>query len=521
MDNGYGAAYISAFFGTVQLQDHIESFKYTSSEDDDDNCEINFKTDDRNAPDRPEFQEGVVWTVIWGYIGGKVSHVRKVYCYEVKWEFDDQNILLTISFHDKGVTLKQRSSKKLHTNTSLIDILHDAGKVHGIKTSIELPGANGQPPIKIFTTDELQASLKAFAAQQTALQAENKALFGTTDSELENQVSIAPAINLGTENDNRAAWRAMFENFGMYPSIAQGNKTDKQLMDELGKRQPGGQFIIDTTDDEATAKKRDFNQKPIRSWTWANGDGELPVFQPESKGTSKDGSSINLNYDGWDKENKTYFNGDSNVAALTDKSKETLAKFEKQFKAIEWVDPKKILGFTAVTLEANLSADATNRVQIIPQPITILNKQTALANTIKAFGDPNGVTKAFNDPTSNSPDVTLDHADNLRDEAELKNNPGYIEAFGDPGIMKGKIITILGVSKKYAGNYYITKIDHIIGDGKAYMIHADIVRQGHNTKTNNNYLSNRQTRKTLNKTIGASGSTSKTKTLSITTNPGK
>lgn len=521
MENGYAANFITAFYGNTPIQDRIESFKYSSSEDDDDNCEINIRTDDRNAPDRPEYQEGVVWTVIWGYINGAKSHVRKVYAYELKWEFDDQNILLTISFHEKGLTLKQRNAKTVFNNTSIVDILHNAGKVHGLKTAVEIPGVNGGPPIKIFTTDELQASLKKFAAQQAALQQENKTLFGTTDIQLEDQVAIAPAINLGTEMDNRALWRAMFENFGMYPSIAQGNKTDKQLLDELGKRQPGGQFITDTTDDEAVVKKRNFNQKPIRTYTWANGDGELQSFEPESKGKSKDGTSINMNYDGWDKTNKTYFNGDANVGnpSLTDKQKETLAKFQKQYDAIKFTDPTKILGFKAINIEAGLKADATNRVQIIRTPVTILDKQTALKNTIEAFTDPTGMNKSINDPTVNNPTDAAAHADNLRDEANLKNNPGYIEAFGDPVIMKGKIITILGVSKKYSGNYYITKVDHVMGDKKAYMMHIDIVRQGHNIKTNGHFISNVAIGMPLNKEIGKHGPAEKNKTLSIKTNP--
>lgn len=554
MDDGYGAPFISAFYKGVQIQERIESFKYSSSEDDDDDCEINIRLDDRTAPDNPMFQEGVQWTVIWGYIGGQKSHVRKVFAYELKWEFDDQNILLTISFHDKAVSTKQRDSKEVHINTSIIDILHKTGKTHGLKTSVEIPGVNGAPPIKILTTDELQKSLKDFSEQQRLKQEKETKLFGSTNASLidnpsggfsgiqiETQgsglnftvgltgfgsVSHNIGINIpGQTNitgiDQELVFRQLIQNFDMYASVAQGNKTDKQLLDELGKRQPGGQFILDTTDDEATLKKRNFNQKPIRSWTWANGTGELQAFQPESKGKSKDGTSINMNYDGWDKINKTYFNGDVNVKASADLDEEgqkTLAKFQKQLTDLKFADDKKVLGYTAVTHEASIRADATNRVQIIPIAHTILDKKNALQNTIDYFTG-GGNNKSVNDPTSNDPTKTGNFASNLRDEAELKMNPGYIEAVGDPNVMKGKIITILGVSKKYSGNYYITKVEHTMGDKKAYMMHIDIVRQGVNIKPNDKYVSNKETGKELNKTIAPPQQVQKTQPVTITVIP--
>lgn len=554
MENGYSANFITAFYGNQPIQERIESFKYTSSEDDEDTCEITIEADDRNAPDLPEYQEGAVWTVIWGFIKGAKSHVRKIYLSEVKWEFTDQKLIVNITFYEKGLTLKQRNAKSLFNDTNIIDILHNAGKVHGLKTTVEIPGVNGGPPIKIITTDELQKSLKAFAAQQKLKQEQEIQLFGNTNASLiDNPSGGFAGIQIETQGsglnftvglsgfgsvkhnvginipgqtnitgiDQELVFRELIRNFGMYANIAQGNKTDKQLLDELGKRQPGGQFILDTTDDEATLKKRNFNQKPIRTYTWANGNGELQSFEPESKGKSKDGTSINMNYDGWDKTNKTYFNGDANVTnpSLTEKQKETLAKFQKQYDAIKFTDPTKILGYKAITLEAGLKADATNRVQIIRTPVTMLNKQTALKNTIEAFTDPNGMNKSINDPTSNSPIDAGAYADNLRDEANLKNNPGYFEAFGDPIIMKGKIITILAVSKKYSGNYYITSIEHSMGDAKPYMIRANIVRQGHNIKTNDHFIANTEAGIILNKSIGNLGPAEKNKTLSIKTNP--
>lgn len=516
MQDGYGAPFVSCYYKNILIQDRVESFKYSSSEDDGEDCEVNIRLDNPSLLDLPQYQEGVQWKIIWGYIGGKKSHPRKVYCYEVKPEFDDQNILLTISFNEKGISLKQRASKQIHTNTNIVEILHKAGKTHGLKTSIEVLDNKGNP-IKIITSDELIKNMKDLAEKKAARDAEDTTLFGSTDDDLlqrwQDGNIVDPSAREGLKN--------LLAGIGLYHNIAQGNKTDKQLLDELGKRQPGGQYILDTTDDEATLKQRNFNQKPVRSYSYGLKDGELQAFQPESKGKSKKGSSTNINYGGWDAVNKTYYNGDTNASneptPLSAKTKATLAKYQAQYDKLNQAgDDSKVLGFTTVRLESSLRSDATRRVQILPQPITILDKKTALKKTIDFFNNPDGNSKPIDDPTSSSPGDSLGHASNLRDEAELKMNPGYFEAVGDPDVLKGKIITFLGVSKKYSGNYYITKIEHVIDGQKPYMIHGDLVRQGHNIKTNNQY---KNTLKLINTKIGANSTKTRTKQIPVKTNP--
>lgn len=51
------------------------------------------------------------------------------------------------------------------------------------------------------------------------------------------------------------------------------------------------------------------------------------------------------------------------------------------------------------------------------------------------------------------------------------------------------------------------------------MIHLDIVRQGHNIKTNSAYIDAASVGKTVNKTVGPNAGSPKTKTLTIQKNP--
>lgn len=510
MKDGYGSPYAKCFFGGKEIPYPVESFSYTYAEDDDDNCEVNIRVEDRNAPDQKLFQEGAVWQVIWGWIGSTNSHKRTVVCYEIKWEFDSDVMLLTISFHEKGVSLKQRAVKDIHKGGNIVSDLHEIGKTHGLKTSVVVPDSTGND-IKIPTTDSLSLACQQLAAFNAKRDSIQTARFNTSrDNELE---LFALTGNAASPIKDPNVTSAFVSNFTFASGLPQANKTDKQFLDEQGKKQPGGQFFLDTTDDEAVLKKRNFHQKPHRAYTWAGGDGELQAFQPESKGTSKDGASLNVEVDGWDKTNKTYFNGNSNVeddSNLDDRSKATLAKYRKESAILATKVPENFLGHFTIVPHQSFFADATRSNVPIKIQYTVLDKKTALDNTIDYFTN-GGKNKPLNDPTIQNPKDALAAAANARQEAELKNNPGYFEAIGDPSIQKGQIITILGVSKKYSGNYYITKATHSISGDKPYMIECDIVRQGHNIKTSSDYVSVKQTTDELNKFLGIDGQKNKTR----------
>lgn len=502
MQDGYGSPYIRCYFGGQEIPYPIENFKYTYAEDDDDNAEINIRLDDRKAPDLKMFQEGAIWTMVWGWIKGPNSHIRTVVSYEVKWQFDSDIMLITIMFHEQGVSLKQRAVKDLHQGGNIVSALHEIGKVHGLKTSIVVPDETGKDK-EIPTTDSLSLACQQLAQFKAKMDSAEIAKFnGSKDNNIF-QLFVLTGNAVSPTRDPNLTSKFVSE-FTFNTGLPQANKTDKMFLDELAKKQPGGQFILDTTDDKAVLRKRNFGQKPRRLYTWAGGDGELQSFQPESKGTGKDGTSINLQVDGWDKMNKTYFAGDSNVgneAVLDEEAQKTLAKYRKQRADLDNKVENYIIGNFQTTIKQSVAADATRNNKLISLPITVLDKKTSLDNTIDYFTN-GGKNKPLNDPTIQDPNSALAAAANARQEAELKNNPGYFEAIGDPSLEKGMIVTILGVSKKYSGNYYITHIEHSISGDKEYMIRADIVRQGHNIQTNNSFVSADQTAAELNKYIG-------------------
>lgn len=552
MKDGFGAPYIKAWFGSIELTHTVESFKYISSEDDDEECDISIRTDDVTTPDQPAYQEGAMWTILWGWIGGAKSHVRKIWLYDLKWDFDDSQITGTLGFNEKGKSTKQRDSKKVYKGpTGIIPVLQDVAKIHGLTPVVETTDSNGKPLV-IYPDDvrnELNLYFGAMAFnddpnfQVSAFQLD----LGPVPPSL---VPLEPPGLLGGDTapvgDFKVDWEklrarslstnadfaafpnmtpgliALVRNFGWGNDIAMGNKTDKQVLDELGRKQPSGLYITDSTDDELRIKQRNFGQAPHRSYSFKGGDGELISFQPESKQKSKNGSGVNLNYDGWDKDNKTYFNGSANVGndvELSETAQKTLVKYQKELarlNATSTIHDEDVYGYVGHMVESPIAADATARTIIIRTPVTLLDKKNALQATIDTFTSNN---KGFNDPTKDNPYDTFSHASNNRQDSELNMNPGYLEAMGDPTILKGMILTVVGVSKKYSGNYYTTRVEHHMGGDKKYVIHCDIVRQGHNIKTNDSYIDYKDSGKSINKEIGSDGSKPNTRTIPMYQNP--
>lgn len=529
MKDGQGAPYYKLFFDGREIQDRVESFKYKESEDDDECCEINVRHDDRFAADKPEYQEGAVWTAVFGFINGATSPMRKLYLQEIKWEYDDENLLVTLSFTERGVSLKQRSTSKVYTKTSIIEILHDHCRVHGLTPLVEIPGqyikpqqkpytesglANSQnidvtalankvkkQPMQIEITDSIVKVLKDYAAQQVDKEELDKTLFGTPQTDIRQSPSSSSSganIPIPSNSGNRDNIRNLLTSFNTYGTIPQANRTDKQLLVELAKRQPDGPYFIDTQDDKAVLKRRHFDKPSHRTFNWANGDGELLAFQPESKNRAKKGTSVGMSVMVWDKKLKKWVSASTNADNESNKNSLVVAQQKLDFLNKKLNDPTNSVNERVTIKQFNLAHDNTNVVKILPARVAVLDQQAIVDDQVNKLQHPETNNKNILDPTARNPKEALDNAGNARRDGELKNNPGYIEIIGDPSIHKGQIVTILGVSKKHGGNYYIKNVTHEIDGYKSYITRCDLVRQGINIKTN----SYRATDKTINKTVG-------------------
>jgi hypothetical protein len=88
--------------------------------------------------------------------------------------------------------------------------------------------------------------------------------------------------------------------------------------------------------------------------------------------------------------------------------------------------------------------------------------------------------------------------------------------WGDVGLWPGEIITILGVGKKYSGNHYITKADHVVNCGSGYIVSLEMARKGANIISDpNTDISTKELGKNLNTQTGPDGGAPATRIVNL------
>src|SRR5690606_40785037 len=70
-------------------------------------------------------------------------------------------------------------------------------------------------------------------------------------------------------------------------------------------------------------------------------------------------------------------------------------------------------------------------------------------------------------------------SDLRQSEKELDLNESQCEIVGDPTLIVGKVITIMGVGRRFSGNYYIFHVQHEIVPETGYKCYLRLYRTGH------------------------------------------
>lgn len=534
IDHGYGAVVIRAYYKTNELTAKVEHLKYCYDEEGDDVATLTIKTDRREDPDEPWFQEKAELQLTWGYIEGETSECRKVYIQEIKWKLDEENLTATITATDKLVSLKFSDSNEVHRNTTMLGIAEKLARQNGLKAVVEIPNdPSGKDDFiadqegGLETVDKYLKRNNALKAKRdfdkqnkllkenpTAYYAELKDVLKSANLKPNKEDSVrkkyqdayndgAP-INVELATRQEMARSNLLANFKDYKNVPQANRTGKQLLTELARREKNGPWIVEGRDDMLIIRKRNFNQKPYKTYTFGGPDGNLLDFCPMSKNRSRKHTSVNQSFSGWNAMDKTFFRGDANAESST--GDPMLAKFTEMVKFYKGLQkagkgqlvagwrrqqPKHI--FISPT---NVDAKSDNALVYtqgnINIPYTVDDKVSALE---KALGAYNELAKQYNknvyDALGINPQDAFYNANNNRGLAQLKNNPATATVYGDPNLKVGMLITIIGISKKYSGNYYITKCDHdISGKSGGYKTDLEMVRHGVNIKATEDHESN-------------------------------
>ena len=559
--DGFGACFIKVFYGDTELTQSFTKLRYIYDEEGDDDTTLVFETVDRDDPDKPYFQPKAELTIVWGFIGGD-SKRRKVYVENPAWQFQGKDtIKCTLTCAEKGTSLKGATDNKIYKNKSLPQIIKEKADKHGLKSFIEVDKSEIEFIIEPKPGESLDAFLirnkyeteskkikeqfdeyknnpnKARVDMQKFLESSAQASKDTlANKERELRLKYqqdwadgAPIDVEATVARDMALYKMSLQ-FKIYKNQPQANKSDKQFMDGIAKREPNGPYMVDTRDDGITLRKRTYTRRPVISYEYGSGDGMLIDFSPETKRKSRKGSSTGMGFNGWNALDKSFFSGTA-TAADGDPSLAKAIEMLNYYKGVQkkgggaLVTGKRVgKEFLPFINDLNVASKIDNagvytRRRMVAD-ITVDDQVSALDKAIKDFNDEKDARRKemYNALGINPPDA-YSHAANLRRNSELNKNPASALVWGNPALECGMIVTILGVSKKYSGNYYIKKATHEVDTSGGYVTDLEMARQGDNIKTNEDYADSREIARPLNTKVAPNTDNTNTKTVKTKGNP--
>lgn len=491
MKNGYGSPYIKAFTSLGEITDRITDFSYKFSQKGDDVCQIRIESDDANLPDLPIYQEGVEYTLQWGYIGETEKQNRTIILRNVKVGYTEEGISLDLLFTDKASLIKTNSSKRVHNKKSVKEINEDIANRNGLTSQLLLAAPTGlSTPVP------------------------------------------TPGVVLR-----------------VYDTLPQANRSDYEVLKEAADNDPNGPFEIVGRDNTITVQKPNYSQAPIRAYKWKGEDGELLQFVPESKEYFAGSGSMGITSTTVDPTTKTFEestvtegnngveekiaeqistpNGDHEddgpgiISQLAGYVSETIDDIGDMFnQAFSWNNPEtpadkkipikndpSVKGKELKTVQNNEGGDKSynpikdtgfdtyykekfagrtirySKYDTEAQSyVTNTGFNVAQVSTTRTISRkpfiPTYLTSQESPSVENNSKEAAGKQSAVQHTKALEKNPATARVVGNIIIESGKILTIDGISKKFSGNYYILEAVHRMTPGNYYLIDMELARSG-------------------------------------------
>jgi hypothetical protein len=487
---GHAAPLVRIFNSEQSLvYEGVTRFSYVFSEKADDASFISIETNDVNLVDHPDLQDGKQLIVVWGYIGAFEYQKRILYIWDLKTSFNDQGVRIEIECYCKAAFMKLNSSKDVFTSETVDELGQEMADAYGL--DYETRGVK---------TDE-KPSESQFNVIHTG---------GKTEAQLD-FTRTNPGATIA--RDNTAVPREhVFKKYA--EGIPQANKTDKKLLDDYAALEPTDNMFFDTRDDKLILTRRNFLQIPYKAYTWKAEPGHLLAFTPASKNVENKKFGVANSVSGWLDEDKEYIQGEVNrshsgagvLGDIIEMSLEERVKKKVEEGIYNPLDrPASVDGLaqletkgvddqgnpiTRVVIKEKI--DSTQAVVALwhkqgTQPSRLVFNQrkqpfysAAIDNTgrIETRGVSIFEPKEYLPLVENKPAEIAGAGINRQSEKELDLNEHQAEILGDPTLIVGKVITIIGVGKRYSGNYYIFHCNHEISPEKGYVCYLKLYRTG-------------------------------------------
>jgi hypothetical protein len=547
--DGHASPIVRAFLSNgEEVTLNIERFTYKYSEAKDDKCTIDLQYEDASILDGPAFNEDTEWTITWGYIEGK-QKTRKIYLREVTPEFTEDGVTVRIMATDKGSYLRERSEKRVNRDATLVDIANNIARDSGLKViGLEPLYKNkaGDVYALVGGTKDLMSPIQDNVAIYTEGSTPATGDFSFLNRYLERELEFNGQV-LAQDN----ARVEQFHIFAVHPEFIQGGKSELEVLKDAAIREKAGPVVVETRDDAIIIKKRNFSADPKRVFKWQLETRDVVSFTPESRSQSKKAQVTAVNVGTFDYENKTYVEGnitegDDPQVRLGDSVPGSPRRVDITKRPGDEARPYGALGYSLNSDEENpdeprlirlekarqlsgnkpsqidIGTTDDNRIFITGAPYLNMEPGEDLVTTkytkdklgLDIYGiqatagidrtsvvlspvgviDMNKVQEAIDEDSA-------EEIKNRRAESALEMNPGSLVAEGDPDIECGEIITILGVGKRYSGNYYVVESEHNISNSGAYLITVSVSRNAKNKTESSDESSNIDVEKQTNAII--------------------
>lgn len=492
IDTGQAAVLVRVFNSTGDLViDGVTRFSYVFSERVDDASFITIETDNKDLVDHTDLQETKQLQLVWGYMGDTIFQKRIVYIWDIKVDYNEQNIRIELECYCKAAFMRLNSSKDLYQVADVDELAQQMSKAYGLDYSTEnVKPEEEKKPIDYY---------------------ENQQLGGKTP----NVTDLKAAITLMARDKTSYIINIPLKKHD--DGIAQANRSDRKTLDETVAMEPVDNLFVDSRDDMLILKRRDFKQKPYKVFTWRGEPGNVLSFTPAAKNADNHKEAIANTVNGWIDEDKEYLQGqitrsssgagvlgDVIELSLEEKVFNTASKIVKDREgnsldrplavdglAQKQFDGKDANGNPIYRFKITEVLDSTKNIMVMwhkrgvqPSKLVLDPHHSFYSSAIDNTGriETKGVTllepKEYLPTVESTPQNVAGAGVNRQSDKELDLRETNLRIIGDVTMTSGKVITIKGVGLRHTGNYYVYHVQHETTPEGGYQCYCKLYRTG-------------------------------------------
>ena len=492
MQNGYGAVVARIFNAKNDLVfDGVTRFSYVHSELVDDASYFTIETADLTLVDHPDLQEGKMLKVVWGYLPEDLTS-RQVWIWDIVPTFTTQGLRIEITAYCKAAYLKLNSSQKVWEDTSLTDMVDDIAEQYGLtvdQDGIEAQDQSADPAkfTHVITGSSSPAILDGKTGKQTVAR--------------DNTTFIKDYA---------------FRTYKEGEAIPQANKSDRGIIDAMVNQEPVDNMFVSGRDDKLLIQRRNLNQKPFKTYVFKQEPGYLLSFSPATKNSEAEKGAIANISSGWDEEEKAFIQSEvgrpqSGAGVMGDMIELTFEQLQREQVLKENDNPfDRPISIAGMAQEEYDGVDAAGNPQFKkvftekldstkkafiyikktgtrPSQVVFNGKKGAFASAaIDGVGRIETMGVVIKDPKEyvhsieKTPTAIVGTGVNRQSQKELDLHTAEGTMVGDTQLRSSRVISVLGVGKKYSGNYYVTHVRHDITTENGFICTVKAFRTGTN-----------------------------------------